>query len=101
MKSKVIQISERMWEVLGHNVTFQKKKGRQIILCSCQNSARFIDNNFCYHKQLVLEYLALKPINEKLDKLINDYSGFTNIKAKFDAEVFLGELKKLKGVLNV
>ena len=103
MKPKVIEISKTLFEIpeLKHSVKIQTKQGRTLLICSCTNDTKFCNESpFCYHKQIVTQYLALKPINEKLDKLINTYSGFANIKAKFDAEVFLGELKKLKRLIE-
>lgn len=95
MKHKVKQISETLYEVLGYSVKIQTKKGRKILLCSCQNSSRFIDNNFCSHKELVLKYIYTKPIKDKLERLIKFYEEQKEIKLKFDAEVFLEDLKSL------
>ena len=62
-KPKVIQISETLFEVLNYSVKLQKRRGRTLLLCSCQNHAKFcLENPFCLHKQLVLEYINTKEI---------------------------------------
>ena len=95
-KPKVTEISNRMFEVLEHNIIFQKKKGRTIILCSCQNSTKFIDNNFCYHKQLVLEYIYTSKLKNKINQLIEFYK--LNKDKEFSSHLFLNELNKLKRI---
>ena len=95
-KPKVKEISPTLFEVLNNSVKIQTKKGRQILLCSCTNSSRFADNNFCFHKRLVLEHLNLKPIKDKINKLIKFYEGQVSIKSKIDAELILNDLNKLK-----
>jgi len=92
MKHKVTQISETLFEVLGHSVKLQKRKGRTLLLCSCTNSSRFANNNFCWHKELVLEYLNLKKINQKIDELIKQYS----LKLPINSDVVLNDLRNLK-----
>ena len=96
-KPKVIQISPTLFETLGHSVKLQKRKGRTLLLCSCTNHTKFcLENPFCFHKQLVIEHLNLKPIKEKINKLIKFYEGQVSIKSKVDAEVILNDLKSLR-----
>ena len=96
-KPKVKEISETLFEVLNHSVKLQKRKGRTLLLCSCINHTKFcLENPFCYHKQLVLEYINLKPIKNKINKLIKFYEGQVSIKSKIDAELILNDLKNLK-----
>ena len=100
-KPKVKQISETLFEVLGYSVKLQTRRGRTLLLCSCQNHSRFCNENpFCYHKQLVLEYIHLKKIREEINKLIEFYELQKGIKSKFDAEVFLNDLLNLKQICN-
>jgi len=99
-KPKVKQISETLFEVLDYSVKLQKRKGRTLLLCSCTNHAKFCgENPFCYHKQLVIEYINLKEINQKIDNLIKFYEEQSQIKSKFDAEVFLSDLQSMKNLL--
>jgi len=96
-KPKVIEISPTLFEVLNYSVKLQIKKGRTLLLCSCTNHTKFCNENpFCYHKQLVIEYINLKDIRSKINKLIEFYEGQVNIKSKIDAEVILNDLKGLK-----
>ncbi len=95
-KPKVIQISPTLFEVLNNSVKLQVKKGRLILLCSCTNSSRFADNNFCFHKKLVIEHLSLKPIKEKINKLIKFYEGQKEINMQINPDIILNDLKNLK-----
>ncbi|MBU1027922.1 MAG: hypothetical protein KKF48_02655, partial [Nanoarchaeota archaeon] len=91
---KVKQISDTLFQV-GENyqVKIQKKSGRTLLLCNCQNHTRFcIENPNCFHKQQVSRFLALKPIKEQLKKLIILYEGYGNM--KIDARITLDELNK-------
>lgn len=91
-KPKVKQISETLFEVLNHSVKIQTKKGRKLLLCSCTNHTKFCNENpFCYHKQLVLEYINTKEIREKINKLIDEYS----LDLPIDRNVLLNDLKNL------
>ena len=93
---KVKEISRTLFEVNGHSVKIQTKKGRKILICSCQNSSRFANNNFCYHKEAVVEYIIKKPIFKHLDKLIKDYESFLHIKGKLEPYAFVNDLKNLR-----
>ena len=100
-KPKVKEISERMWEIpsLGHIVTLQTKRGRRVWTCSCTSHQKYcIENSWCFDKQLVSEFLALKPIKEHLDKLIIFYSGVGNMKV--NAVDVLNDLNKLNRVMK-
>lgn len=97
-KPKVIEIGGNIWEIkeTGHTVSCKIKKGRRILTCTCTNHTKYCNENpLCYHKQLVLEYLASKPILEYLDKLVNEYKGYENIKAKIDAKLIVDDLNKI------
>jgi len=65
-KPKVTEISSTLFEVLNYSVKIQTKKGRVLLLCSCQNSSYFANNNFCYHKQLVIEHINTREIKSKI-----------------------------------
>ncbi len=98
-KPKVVEISETLFEIpeLNHIVKLQTKKGRRIWTCSCQNHARFNNENaWCFDKELVLEYINLKKVRSELDKLINSYEGFSNIKLKLNPRIPLNDLKELR-----
>ena len=96
-KPKVNEISPTLFEVLNHSVKLQTKKGRTLLLCSCTNHTKFcLENPFCYHKQLVIEYINLKDIKNKINKLIKFYEGQKEINMKINAEVILDDLKNLK-----
>lgn len=98
---KVKEISETLFEVLSYSVKIQTKQGRKILLCSCQNSSRFANNNLCYHKQLVLNHINKKKIRKQINELITFYEAQREIKAKFDADVFLYDLNNLKNSLSL
>ncbi len=95
-KPKVIQISLTLFETLGHSVKLQKRKGRTLLLCSCTNSSYFANNNFCWHKQLVLEYILKQPIKDEVDKLIKFYEGQKEINMQINPDIILNDLKNLK-----
>ena len=96
-KPKVKQISETLFEVLGHSVKIQIRKGRKLLLCSCQNHTKFCNENpFCFHKELVIEFISTKKLREELNKLIEFYKLQEGIKSKFDAGIFLNDLINLQ-----
>lgn len=99
-KPKVTEISPTFFEVLNHRVKIQTRKGRKLILCSCQNHTRFcLENPFCYHKELVLEHIFKKPIKDKLDKLIKVYQNWCDLKLPQNPELMLNDLKNLRRIL--
>jgi len=95
-KPKVNQFSPTLFEVLKHSVKIQKKKGRTLIICDCDNASYFGHNQFCYHKQLVLEHVFTKKIKEKLDKLIPVYENWCNLNLPQNPELMLNDLKNLR-----
>ena len=96
-KPKVNEISPTLFEVLNHSVKLQKRKGRTLLLCSCTNHTKFcLENPFCFHKQLVIEYINLKPIKEKINKLIKFYEGQKEINLPVNPDIILNDLKNLK-----
>lgn len=96
-KPKVNQISETFFEVLGHSVKIQTRKGRKLLLCSCTNHEKFCNENpFCYHKQLVLEFLSTKELSLELDKLITQYKSFENISKQIELNIILDDLERLR-----
>lgn len=102
-KPKVKQLSETLFEIpeLGHSVKIQTKKGRKLLLCDCQNHTRFCkENPFCYHKQLVIEFLSIKDIKIKIDKLIEEYKKYALIKIPLDTNAFIQDLQKLQRMLR-
>ena len=95
-KPKVTEISRTLFEVLGHSVKIQTRSGRKLLLCDCLNHTKFcLENPFCIHKQLVLEYIFKLPIKEKLDKLINQYS----LGLPINHDVVLNDLKNLRRII--
>jgi len=99
-KPKVKEISRTLFEVLGHSVKIQTKRGRKLIICDCDNASYFGHNQFCYHKDLVIEHLHTKKIKEKLDKLIPVYKNWCKLKLPQNPELMLNDLENLRRMLN-
>ena len=100
-KPKINKISETLFEVLGHSVKIQKKAGRTLLLCTCTNHTKFcLENPWCYHKQLVIKSIILEPFEKRINKLIKEYSGYKEIKAKILVWSILEDLIKLKKELK-
>lgn len=90
-------ISDKMVDVGNYNVFLQKKNGRNILLCNCQNDTKFcIESPLCSHKIV----FTIVNFNEKLYKEIDD--AITQVKIwkelKFDLEpqLILDILEKIK-----
>ena len=98
-KPKVTEISGTLFEVLGHSVKIQTRKGRKLIICDCDNASYFGHNQFCYHKELVIEHILTKPLKDKLDKLIEVYQNWCNLKLPQNPELMLDDLKNLRRIL--
>jgi hypothetical protein len=94
--NKVKQISETLFEVEGHSVKIQKKSGRSLILCDCENASFFADNQLCVHKISMIAYLINKDVLKGLDKLISDYEGYEKNKLKVSQECFINDLKDIR-----
>ena len=100
MKPKVKEISRTLFEVNGHSVKIQTRSGRKLLLCDCINHTKFCtENPFCWHKELVVEHILKQPIKEELDKLINEYEGYLNIKVPLKTEAILNDLNNLRKIL--
>ncbi len=96
-KPKVTEISPTLFEVLNHSVKIQTRSGRKLLICSCKNHTKFcLENPFCYHKQLVIEYINLKEIKDKINKLIEFYEGQKEINMQINPDIILNDLKNLK-----
>ena len=99
-KPKVTEISPTLFEVLGHSIKIQTKKGRKLLICDCFNDTKFCNESpFCRHKELVVGYILKKPTKEKLDKLIKFYEGQVEIKSNINAEIILNDLNELRRIL--
>jgi len=103
MKEPVVnEISETLFEVLNYSVKIQTRKGRRILLCSCTNHSKFsTENAYCYHKELVLRYLALKPIKAKIEGLNKEFTSFKNIGADISKEMYEDYLNKIFELFNL
>lgn len=95
-KPKVTEFSPTLFEVLNHSVKIQKKKGRTLIICDCDNASFFGHNQFCYHKQRVLEHIFTKKIKKGMDKLILVYENWCEMKLPQNPELMLSDLKNLR-----
>lgn len=93
---KVNEISETMFEVLGHTVKIQTRKGRKLLLCSCTNHTKFCtENAHCYHKELITRYITLKPIKSKIGGLQREYEGFRSNKLPISKEMYEDYLNQI------
>ena len=96
-KPKVTEISPTLFKVLNYSVKLQTRKGRTLLLCSCINHTKFcLENPFCYHKQLVIEYINLKEIRSKINKLIEFYERQKEINMQINPDIILNDLRNLK-----
>jgi len=94
----VKQLSPTLFQVLNHQVKIQVKKGRNLLLCSCQNSSYFGHNNFCSHSCAAIIYLANKDLNKRLNESIKIYEQFKKLKKSLPIEGFINELRELRGL---
>ena len=69
-EKRIKKISDRMFEVDSHIVVFQKKQGRRLITCNCQNHAKFCNTPiFCFHKEIAIAYPILEHFEKKISNL--------------------------------
>jgi hypothetical protein len=76
----------QIWNVDGHTVMIQIKKGRRIVSCDCENHSRFCGSSqppkepqqgfdpnrglaLCRHKEAVIVYPVIESIIQQVDKL--------------------------------
>lgn len=101
MKPPVVtELSPTLFQVLGHSVKLQTRRGRLLLLCSCKNHQTFVlENPFCYHKQLVIQHLNTKQAKQKVNELIKEYEGYKRINSVVTCDFFLDDLNKIKELL--
>ncbi len=94
-------ISERMIEVENETVQKVVKKGRSLILCSCQNHSRFCNSPaMCRHKL----FFYLFPLFEHYDKKIKELIDFLKInktlpeKNRLDVDGIIMQLEDLRRI---
>ena len=98
LMKKIKQISQTLFEVDKHSVKIQTKKGRQLIICDCDNSSYFGHNQFCVHKLSLIIYLANNNFKEKIEKVIDDYERYKKIKLPVSIDLMLDDLDSLRRI---
>ena len=93
--------SDRNIDVDSHNVQEQTKKGRKLILCSCENHTKFCaENPICRHKLFYIIFPILESMDRKMNKLILEYkAGKTIVKteeAKNISNQIINDLENLR-----
>jgi len=98
MKEKRIKkISDEMFEVDNHNLFFQVRNGRRLILCDCHNHSIFPNESFCFHKEAIIGFEVLNYFLGKLGDKINVIEGLKYDKDKEKCfDIALDELKNLR-----
>lgn len=94
--NKIVKISNTLFQVDENSIKIQRKKGRTIYLCDCENSSLFADNNFCSHKFALITYLSNNDFLQRLQDLISQYENFKNIKANVSIDFFLNDLNDIR-----
>ena len=94
---KVKQISPTFFEVENHSVKIQIKRGRNLIICDCQNDTRFCNESpMCVHKISVIIYLATKDFIERMDKLISEYKFCKDSKLSVNIDTMINDLNDIR-----
>lgn len=89
--------SERNMEIDSHSVQEQVKKGRTLLLCSCQNHTKFCNEGaMCRHKLFFILYPLLKKLNKKVEDMEIFYRGAIELDKQVRPEYVLDDLKELK-----
>jgi hypothetical protein len=91
-------------DVDSHNVQKKITKGRTILLCDCDNSTNFTDNNLCRHKQFFLIFPIIDYFWKKLNSMENFYSMKSkmckNSEVGFVCDSIVNEIKDIKRDIN-
>jgi len=94
-------ISDRNMDVESENVQKVVKKGRSLILCSCQNHSKFCNSPaMCRHKLFFL----LFPLFEHYDKKIKEFIDFLKLnknlpeKDRLDFDGIIMQLEDLRRI---
>lgn len=96
-EKKVKQISETLFEVAEHRVKLQIKKGRALLICDCYNDTQYcVESPFCVHKIAVINYFCDNTFYKELDKLIELYSNWVDMKFPIQSLTMLEDLKNLR-----
>lgn len=95
-EGQIKQISPTLFEVLEHSVKIQTKKGRTLLICSCFNSGLFGHDNFCLHKCSVLVYLINNNFLGRINKLIEEYKTYKELKLPVNIDLMISDLNDIK-----
>lgn len=91
----VKEISPTLFEVDEQTIKIATKKGRKIILCSCDNVSYFGHNQFCRHKEILLHYLFTNKLRKKLVELVDFYKLQNKLKEGIDPFMVFDDLDNL------
>ncbi|MBU0959166.1 MAG: hypothetical protein KKB31_04430 [Nanoarchaeota archaeon] len=87
----------QLYEVEEHTVRIYHKPGRNIAECSCLNGSRWCgEMPICVHKISVLLFEAENKFDEQLDKLIELYENWVEMKLPIKPQNILHDLKNLR-----
>jgi hypothetical protein len=90
--------TKTIWEVNDHLVTFQVKKGRNILTCDCFNGTLFCNEGFCEHQKACIGFEWDNKFNERIDKLIGDYKIYKKLKLPVSADLMIYDLESIKNL---
>ncbi len=96
---QVKKLTENCYQVKNYSVTINKRSGRKLMLCTCKNSDKFAHSNICIHAISVIVYLAMNNSMKILDKKIEQYEKWVDIKLSLKKEVLLDDIKELRRLL--
>jgi len=94
---KVKKISDNLFEIEENSVSLVKKKGRQLLLCTCKNSTDFCNESpICSHKIAVIIYQATYNLRDYIEKEIKELEQFKKINMKPEIDSHIHKLNHIK-----
>lgn len=87
------------YEVEDQLVRVYSRQGAKLMSCTCENHVRNCNSSsWCYHKLSVIIYESENGFLEQLDKLIELYKNWKNIKIPVKIEVMISDLENLRSL---
>lgn len=97
--NQVEAISDTLFKVGSHSVKIQRKPGRTLMICDCQNHTTFCNESpLCSHKIAVIVYMSDLQFNKRITKLIDEYENYLNLKLPVSIETMIQDLKDIKNL---
>ena len=94
--NQIQQVSQNIFKLPDHEIQIQTKKGRMLLLCSCDNASFFGHNQICVGKLAVINFIFNRDFHRQLDTLIKLYESWRDIKLPISVDIMIHDLQNVR-----